>query len=537
MKLFNFLKRNKDDQEDDDGFDEDGPRTVVIDDETELNEEGGKDDLILDSEIEEAMSSEDSSVPVSDEPMIGEESKGPDFGEDEFDFDDDDDDDEDEDEDVADDDTGRSPMLFVFVGAAVLLIGVIGGAGFWFLSGDEEQVATGPAVLESTDTAVAVAIAPRLPQKGGGLNAIGTQGITPPSQNANAASPAEKKESPSSDVAPIKSDARQPLTAAQKKAAALASITGVGTGSSLNAAAGTVPRDSGQGLVVPSVTSVSYQTVPDQGGVVPLASAPDETLVQEVAGLANPLPIIGKDGRQPWQVYARPFIKKTDNPKVAIIVKGLGFSRAASMAAIKKLPGEVTLAFSPYVSDLNDWMLRARLSGHEVLLELPLESKNFPLEDAGPLALSTGLQVADNIKQLNNVMSRMTGYVGLLSVMGSKFNEAEGQLKPILTEIKQRGLLFVDGGGGKSRARRIAAEIGLPRAFSNVYLDDPPSRRAMDQKLQGLDQLVRKQAAAIAIIHAYPNTIERILIWIRTMEQRNLTLVPVTELADKQFIQ
>jgi uncharacterized protein len=207
------------------------------------------------------------------------------------------------------------------------------------------------------------------------------------------------------------------------------------------------------------------------------------------------------------------------------------------MAAIKKLPGEVSLAFSPYVRDLNDWMLRARLSGHEVLLELPLESKNFPAEDAGPLALSTGLQVSDNIKQLHNVMSRMTGYVGLLSVMGSKFNEADGQLKPILTEIKNRGLFFVDGGGGKSRARRIAAEIGLPKAFSNVYLDTPPSRRAMDQKLQGLDRLVREQASAVAIIHAYPNTLERMLIWIRTMEQRNLTLVPVSDLADKQFFQ
>lgn len=533
MKLFNFLKRKKGEDDDDDVDIDEGPRTQVIDDDEDLIENTSSDAIILDSEIEEAMSSDNASDSASEDVLVGDEAEIPDFGEDELDFEDD----EDEDESDAEAEVGgRSPMLFVFAGVVVLLIGVIGGAGFWFLGSGEESAVAEPTLPESSDTSVAVAIAPRLPQKGGGLNAIGKAGVAPSSQNAELGQPVSA-EQPGVESVSTEQEARQPLTAAQKKASALASITGVGQGASLNAAAGTVPRDSGQGLVVPSVTSVSYQTLPDQSDVVPLASAPDENLIQVVAGLANPLPIIGKDGRQPWQVYARPFIKQTANPKIAIIVKGLGYSRAASMAAIKKLPGEVTLAFSPYVNDLNDWVLRARLSGHEVLLELPLESKNFPSEDAGPLALSTGLQVSDNIKQLNNVMSRMTGYVGLLSVMGSKFNEAEGQLKPILTEIKKRGLLYVDGGGGKSRARRVAAEIGLPKAFSNVYLDEPPSRRAMDQKLQGLDQLVRQQAAAIAIIHAYPNTIERILIWIRTMEQRNLTLVPVTELADKQFIQ
>jgi polysaccharide deacetylase 2 family uncharacterized protein YibQ len=58
----------------------------------------------------------------------------------------------------------------------------------------------------------------------------------------------------------------------------------------------------------------------------------------------------------------------------------------------------------------------------------------------------------------------------------------------------------------------------------------------MDQKLQKLDKMVRKNSYAVAIVHAYPNTIERLLIWIRTMEERKLTLVPVSYLADKQLI-
>jgi polysaccharide deacetylase 2 family uncharacterized protein YibQ len=196
----------------------------------------------------------------------------------------------------------------------------------------------------------------------------------------------------------------------------------------------------------------------------------------------------------------------------------------------------VSLAFSPYATNLKDWVLRARLSGHEVLLELPLESVHFPAEDAGPLALSSLQQVNINMKKLRLVMSKMNGYVGLLSGMESKFNQAEGLLLPILKEIKSRGLMFVDGGGGTSQARKIASKIELPKAFSNVYLDIPPSRRSMDQKLQRLDKMVRQNSSAVAILHAYPNTIERLLIWIKTMEERKLTLVPVSYLVNKQVI-
>lgn len=530
MKLFDFFKRKKTDEEDNDVDDDDDfPHTEVIEDDTEFTNES---DVISESEIED--------MPVSE--------RNEDLSESAADFDDEDIPDFSDDEegyDGADHETegeegGRSPMLFIFVGIVVLFVGVIGGAGFWFLGGSEDPAVKPMAKVQKSGTSVAMAIPPKNPQKNGGLNALSQNGLTPPEQNA--AHSDAQTDSQGNGATSVNADVQSDLqatsaTPVDDQNSGLSTITGAAGGASLNAVVGRSLPNTGQGLVVPSVTAVSYGVLPDQEKVIPLASAPDETLIQQVGDLPNPLPIIGPDGRLPWQVYARPFVNQTENPKVAIIVVGLGFSRAASMAAIKKLPGEVSLAFSPYAPDLNDWMIRGRLSGHEVFLELPMESKEFPAEDAGPLALNTGLQVEDNIKQLNQIMGKMTGYVGLLSVMGSKFNEAEGQLKPILMEIKKRGLMFIDGGGGRSRARRIAADIDLPKAFSNVYLDEPPSRSAMDQKLQGFDQLVRQQASGIAIVHAYPNTIERLLIWIRSMEDRKLTLVPASELANKQFVE
>lgn len=501
MKLPKFLSRKKDDDEDE-----------LDDSDFDPSDFEGDDDL-----------EEESAADASDDTV------------DDLDFDDEDFEDEEE--------AGGDPkrmLLFAGIGAGVLLLGVDGGAAFWFFSDGGEQTAE-----ESQPSApkggVSVALAP--PPTTGRPKALTTPSLNeavqsgaalqqaPPSQQPLTAAPTATGDAGADQAGQPAEDSQTDLAKPKKMTSVMALQSG-----SLNARTGG-GLAAGQGMVIPQVTSVSYQDIPNLEDAVPLASAPDQNLLEEVVGLPGPLPKVGADGRLPWEVYARPFDDRDPNPRVAIIVKGLGFSRAATLAAIRKLPGEISLAFSPYARDLNDWLLRARLAGHEVFLELPMESKNFPAEDAGPLALSTNLQVSDNMRRLKEMMSRFSGYVGVLTIMGSKFNSASGQLRPILREIKNRGLMFVDGGTSRSEAPGIAAEIDLPKAISNVLLDEPPLRESLDRKLKQLETIIKQESTAIGTAHAYPSTIDRLLIWTRSLQQRKLTLVPVSAIANKQFIE
>lgn len=472
MKLPGFLKRSDGEEDDEDEDVEGESQTRVIDD---SDDPGGH----LTSLPEHR---------ADDHSLAGDDIEDIDFGDDE--------DDGDEDAD------GGPPVLFLVIGALVLIGGVIGGAMLWFMGGESAV----PAVA-SHGEASANRVEIMLP-----------------------ANPAKK---PTNDNPTSQSVPEKPVSPAEPPPVSAAAALGTG---GLNARAGSVSGPH-QGLVIPSVASVSYRSIPDQVKSVPLANAPDKNLVEQVNGLPGKLPIIGKDGRKPWEVYARPATASGDSPRIAIVVKGLGFSRAATIAAIKKLPGDVSLAFSPYAEDLNDWLVRARLAGHEVFLELPMESKDFPNEDAGPLAMTTNLQVSDNVRRLQEIMSHMEGYVGLISDLGSKFMDAEGQLKPVLEEINRRGLMFVDGTGGRTAAPKIAAEIGLAKAFVNITLDDPPERQSMDGKFKSLEQILRQQPVAVAVVHAYPSTLRRLVIWLKTLEQRKMLLVPLSAVANKQFVQ
>ena len=582
MKLPKFLSRKKDDEEDElddsdfdpsdfEGDDYDGvPRTQVIDDDTELAIEI-EDDIEAESmenfqdradltELDAQMQAVDEEG-VDDIPQFEDDPDDVDFGDgdseqestgdasddsvddlefDGEDFDDEDFDDEDfEDEEEAGGDPKRM-LLFAGIGAGVLVLGVVGGAAFWFFSDGGEQTAE-ESQLSAPKGGVSVALAP--PPTSGTPKVLTTPSLNeavqsgaalqepPPSQQPLTAAPAATGDVGADQAGQPADEGQTGLVKPKKMTSVMALQSG-----SLNARAGG-GLAAGQGMVIPQVTSVSYQDIPNLEDAVPLASAPDQNLLEEVIGLPGPLPKVGADGRLPWEVYARPFDDRDPNPRVAIIVKGLGFSRAATLAAIRKLPGEISLAFSPYARDLNDWLLRARLAGHEVFLELPMESKDFPAEDAGPLALSTNLQVSDNMRRLKEMMSRFSGYVGVLTIMGSKFNSASGQLRPILQEIKDRGLMFVDGGTSRSEAPGVAAEIDLPKAISNVMLDEPPLRESLDRKLKQLETIIKQESTAIGTAHAYPSTIDRLLIWTRSLQQRKLTLVPVSAIANKQFIE
>ena len=63
------------------------------------------------------------------------------------------------------------------------------------------------------------------------------------------------------------------------------------------------------------------------------------------------IPKIAADGMRPAEAFAQPVKPvpgKPDAPRVALIVGGLGVSASATVDAISKLPGAVTLAFMPY---------------------------------------------------------------------------------------------------------------------------------------------------------------------------------------------
>ena len=262
-------------------------------------------------------------------------------------------------------------------------------------------------------------------------------------------------------------------------------------------------------------------------GKVTLATAPAPGLVEDTP--AGPLPRVARDGRQPWQVYARPFDLSDRRPRVSILVTELGLSSAATEAAIQRLPGAVSLAFVPFAERLSSWIDQARSGGHEVLLTLPMEPITYPRDDPGPQTLLTSLSDRENLQRLEWVMSRVTGYVGMVSFMGSRFTTNPVTLRPVLTALKSRGLLYVDSQPGtRSVAPGVARDIGLPHGATDRFIDDVATRAAIDEQLAALEAIAREKGTALGVGSPYPVTLDRIAQWAPTLASKGIALAPVS---------
>ncbi|WP_420548549.1 divergent polysaccharide deacetylase family protein [Curvivirga sp.] len=257
---------------------------------------------------------------------------------------------------------------------------------------------------------------------------------------------------------------------------------------------------------------------------------PDPSLIEE--SKEGPLPKIADDGREPWRVYSRPFNSFENRPKVALVMVDLGISRKATTEALERLPGEVTFAFAPYTPQLPSWIAKARDTGHEVMLTLPMEPIDFPKSDPGPYALYTNLEAAQNTKKLNWIMSRGTGYVGLISYQGSKYLSSESHVRLLAARMKARGLLYMDSFYSPVNAAPKMMELtAVPYITMDEIVDTPPGRTDVSRKLKMIEEIALQKGVAVAIAHPYSATIKQIERWAEGLDEKGLALVPVTSVA------
>jgi polysaccharide deacetylase 2 family uncharacterized protein YibQ len=249
------------------------------------------------------------------------------------------------------------------------------------------------------------------------------------------------------------------------------------------------------------------------------------------------LPVVGPNGKTAWQTYARPFNPTDDGPRLAIIIEDLGLSKERTQDAIDKLPPEVTLAFSAYAVGLQDWADKARAAGHEVILGIPMEPVSYPNDDPGPDALLTTLSPDQNVERLQKVLGRMTGYVGVVNSMGSKFTASTTAITPVLQDLSHRGLLVVDSSATRlSVAAKIARSMDIPRAVNNRYIDNDLTPDAIDGQLAELEKVAQGYGAAVGIGRAYPVTIDRLAAWIPTLKVKGILIAPITAVVNRQPI-
>ena len=243
-------------------------------------------------------------------------------------------------------------------------------------------------------------------------------------------------------------------------------------------------------------------------------------------------PIPGRDarGRTALDRYRRPVRVQAGRKPVSVIVGGLGINGPITRRAIDELPADVTLSFAAHAPGLQSWIDSARAAGHEVLLELPMESATFdPGEPGANRALRADGTVEANRRNLHSVLSRAQGYAGVINYNGDRVLTRADIMAPVLNELQESGLgVFSDGSFDAPSLRALASSVGVPYAKSFGLIDPTADSVVINGQLSALTEFAQSNTTALGVGFAYPQTIDAVKGWSATLSGEGLTLVPAT---------
>ncbi|MBM3618526.1 MAG: hypothetical protein FJX23_08295 [Alphaproteobacteria bacterium] len=236
------------------------------------------------------------------------------------------------------------------------------------------------------------------------------------------------------------------------------------------------------------------------------------------------------NGQTAMKFYAKKYTAQSNGPRIAVAVTGLGLSQRVTEAAIA-LPVNVSLSFSPYGKLTPEWSQAARQKGHELLLDLPAETRNFPAVDPGPDGILVHQDLPESTKRLERVLSRSRGYIGMVMPVGDSLSK-DPRILEILSLFAGHGLLMVNAYPQPTEPMFQAGEkTGAAVLHTTIVIDEQANETGIKNQLARAEDLARRYGQVMLIGRAQALTITQLDSWLKSLPQKGITLVPVSAIA------
>jgi polysaccharide deacetylase 2 family uncharacterized protein YibQ len=215
-------------------------------------------------------------------------------------------------------------------------------------------------------------------------------------------------------------------------------------------------------------------------------------------------------------------------PRLAIILDDLGYDRVAADSLLA-LPFPVTVSVIPHLPLSSEIAEEAFRHGDEVLLHLPMQSESADVKHE-----DTELRVGMNAQEVDSAVAAMLNTVphavGVNNHQGSRATADPVLMQELMPALRERGLFFVDSRTTTATVAYDAAEqAGVPAASRKVFLDDTPTKGAVEAELDLAARAAARDGFAIAIGHPHPATIAALAEAVPRIEAHGVRLVFASE--------
>lgn len=200
-------------------------------------------------------------------------------------------------------------------------------------------------------------------------------------------------------------------------------------------------------------------------------------------------------------VFAQP-----PSPVAAIVIDDIGNLRDEGLRAVE-LPGPLTYGVLPHTPYAATLARLAHALDKEVLVHLPMEA--ISRRSLGPGALTAALERAAFSHRVVQAFASVPHARGVSNHMGSKLTAMQQPMEWLMELIAARqGWLFLDSRTTpRTVAEASARAAGIAATSRDVFLDNVVSVAAIRAQLRELMHRAKRNGAAVAIAHPYPETL------------------------------
>lgn len=225
-------------------------------------------------------------------------------------------------------------------------------------------------------------------------------------------------------------------------------------------------------------------------------------------------------------------IRSGIRPKVAIVIDDLGGENKLSHEFLHlDLPLTFSiLPFTPYSKTL---AMEAHRRGKEIILHLPMEPYGYPKIKPGEGTLLQEMDEEELLHQLSKDIEAVPYIKGVSNHMGSRLMEDHEKMRIVFSELKRRGLFFLDSRTTpQTIGLQTAISLGLRAMERSLFIDHSPEEEDIKQRLERLAQFSLSTGKAIGIGHPHPSTLRSLKEMIPKMRDKGIEIVPLSSLME-----
>ena len=245
----------------------------------------------------------------------------------------------------------------------------------------------------------------------------------------------------------------------------------------------------------------------------------DVVPVNEKMAVAN-IPLHHTRSQARYLSFKKQFMRSEEvDAKISIIFIKTASDKSLAERAFNDLPPEVAFAFSPYEQyEMTSLMRAARNKNHNILLDIPMETIDYPITNSGIKAILNNASEEDNLSYLTSFLEtkNMPTIKAVTSSTGSGISELD-VVASVIAELEERNMIFIDQFGRMSKLEDGSESIKK----SDFFIQKSQN---IEKKLELAKQKALSKKHVIITIPLTENSLSITKNWIKKLNQKEVKL-------------